>query len=809
MNQVLLTEAELLFLAILYDLYNVLPNTLLKSDEFLSIIQIKVFVTFDFQKYNLLEILKRNEHQSTKKGVQSMKKALGFLSLLAVLLVLTATALAEDIPIDAAHFPDANFLAYVTENADRDGNGVLSEDERKAVVYVNVSQMNIASLQGIEYFRALQTLYCASNQLTSLDVSANRALQTLYCSANQLTSLNVSGCSALRMLDCSSNQLTSLDVSVKPALQTLWCGGNQLTSLDVSGCSALQKLYCPSNELSSLDVSGCSALQTLHCYSNQLNSLDVSGCSALQKLNCHTNQLTSLDVSANPDLQELTCCSNQLTLLDVSANSALKKLWCYANELTVLDVSANPALEDLSCYANQLTLLNVSANPDLQEIWCYANQLTSLDVSSCTALQALYCSSNQLPVSLENGSFDLSALEGFDAAKASNWKGGTVSGTALTVPASGIVTYTYDCGGGYSETFTLNVTVPGEPAPEDTVPVTSIKLNKSKATLNVGKKITLKATVSPEDATDQSVKWKSSNKSVATVSSSGKVTAVGAGTAKITATAKDGSGVKATCTITVINPVTAIVLDQTTVSLNAGETVTLAATVSPDDAGKALNWESSNTAVATVDSEGKVTAVDAGNAEITATAADGSGVKAMCHIAVISEAVHVTSVKLNQTEASLLIGGKITLKATVSPKGATNKAVKWKSSDKSVATVSSSGKVTAVGVGTAKITATAKDGSGKKATCKITVTNPVTSIVLNQSEAALNIGETVTLKATVSPDDATDQTVIWMCSDRSVAMLSPSGKVTAVGAGTATITVSAQDGSGVKATCTITVKEAE
>ena len=105
----------------------------------------------------------------------------------------------------------------------------------------------LTSLQGIEYFESLTELYCLSNQLTSLDVSANTALTKLYCQNNQLTSLDVSGCTALTELSCSSNSLTSLDMSGCTALTAVVCYSNQLTSLDVSANTALTELYCENN----------------------------------------------------------------------------------------------------------------------------------------------------------------------------------------------------------------------------------------------------------------------------------------------------------------------------------------------------------------------------------------------------------------------------------------------------------------------------------------------------------------------------------------------------------------------------------
>ena len=116
----------------------------------------------------------------------------------------------------------------------------------------------------------------------------------------------------------------------------------------------------------------------------------------------------------------------------------------------------------LECGGNQLTSLDVSSNTALQTLSCSWNQLTSLNVSANTALQWLSCSWNQLTIIANNGQFDLSTLLGFDVTRASAWNGGTVSGTVLTVPASGEVTYIYDCGNGYKVMFTLIITAPSD-----------------------------------------------------------------------------------------------------------------------------------------------------------------------------------------------------------------------------------------------------------------------------------------------------------------------------------------------------------
>ena len=323
------------------------------------------------------------------------------------------------------------------------------------------------------------------------------------------------------------------------------------------------------------------------------------------------------------------------------------------------------------------------------------------------------------------------------------------------------------------------------------VKVKSITLSQTSATIAVGQEpLTLTATISPDNAADKTVTWTTSDATVATVNN-GKVTAVKVGTATITAKAGDKSAV---CEITVVpTPVTSVTLSQTSASLKVGETVTLTATVKPDDAtDKTVTWSTSDGSVATV-SNGVVTAKKVGVASITAKAGD---VSATCEITVVP--TPVSSVTLSQPSASLKVGETVTLTATVKPDDATDKTVTWSTSDGSVATVSN-GVVTGKKVGVATISAKAGDVS---ATCEITVIpTPVSSVTLSQPSASLKVGETVTLTATVKPDDATDKTVTWCTSDGSVATVS-NGVVTAKKVGVATITAKAGEKS---ATCEITV----
>jgi uncharacterized protein YjdB len=332
--------------------------------------------------------------------------------------------------------------------------------------------------------------------------------------------------------------------------------------------------------------------------------------------------------------------------------------------------------------------------------------------------------------------------------------------------------------------------------------VTGITLNKSTLSITSGSKETLIATVEPANATNRAVLWTSSDFSVAAVLD-GVVTAVSAGTATITATTLDG-GKKATCDVTVTSAsITGVTLNKSTLNLLVGDKETLTATVEPAGALiKTIIWKSSNPLVAAVSStSGEVTAFLPGTATITATTLVG-GKTATCTVTVGNT---VSGVTLNRSTASLFVGGTETLYAIVSPSNAANKNVTWSSDKTAVATVSASGVVTAVAVGTATITATTADGN-KTASCVITVNTNIVSVsgvTLNKSSTSLFVGGTETLTAIVAPSNATNKNVTWNSSNTSVATVS-GGVVTAVTAGTATITVTTVDG-GKTTTCNVTV----
>ena len=252
----------------------------------------------------------------------------------------------------------------------------------------------------------------------------------------------------------------------------------------------------------------------------------------------------------------------------------------------------------------------------------------------------------------------------------------------------------------------------------------SVSLNKTTLTLEEQQAETLVATINPSNTTDDTtLTWKSSNPEVATVDNNGKVTAVKEGSATIIVTTVNGK--EATCTVTVTKkpvPIESVSLNKTTLTLEEQQAETLVATINPSDTtdDKTLTWKSNNPEVATVDQEGKVTAIKEGSATITVTTVNGK--EATCIVTVTKKPVPIKSVSLNKTTLTLKTGMAETLVATINPSDTTDdKTLTWKSSNPEVATVDQEGKVTAVKEGTTTITVTTVNG--KEATCTVTVLN--------------------------------------------------------------------------------------
>ena len=324
--------------------------------------------------------------------------------------------------------------------------------------------------------------------------------------------------------------------------------------------------------------------------------------------------------------------------------------------------------------------------------------------------------------------------------KSSNASVAMVSNGKITAVSPGTATITATCG---SKTATCTVTVKQ--------PLSSIALSSTNLSMNVGTSKTLTVTYNPSNTTDgKTVTWKSSNTSVATVLN-GKITAVAPGTATITAICGSKT---ATCTVTVKQPLSSIMLSSTTLSVNVGASQTLTVTYNPSNTtdSKTVIWKSSNTSVATV-SNGKITAVAPGTATITVTCGSKT---ATCKVTV--EKI-TTEIAISTKKLSMDVGGKNTL-SVLDDTGATvnNKDVVWKSSNNSIATVSSSGVVTAVSDGTVTIYATTADGK-VTTSCEVTVKVAETEIITttkNEMTSTTNKNETTTTTSSVEVDSGNE-----------------------------------------------------
>ena len=340
------------------------------------------------------------------------------------------------------------------------------------------------------------------------------------------------------------------------------------------------------------------------------------------------------------------------------------------------------------------------------------------------------------------------------------------------------------------------------------VPVTGVKVSQTTLNLLIGNTSTLTATVQPAEAV-QTVTWSSSDSKIASVEQyTGLVTAVASGTATITATSTVDRTKKANCTVTVPEvPVSGITLNQTTLSLVAGEAARrLTATIQPANAAnKNVTWSTSDPSVATVNN-GMVTPVAAGSAIITVTSVADDTKMAQCTVTVIPATIAVTGVSLNKTEIWMTEGKTETLAASVAPEDATDKDLIWDSSDESVATVND-GVVTAVAPGIATVTVTSAADGSKQAECTVMVSREtvlVTGVKMDKSTLSLAIGEAGTIAAAVEPANAWNTDLIWITSNASVAS-AINGRVTAVGGGTAKITAISVADNTKRAECTVTV----
>lgn len=316
------------------------------------------------------------------------------------------------------NFPDEEFRRFLKECCDKNGDGKLDVDIKNMTIPTSYA---IKSLEGIRFFEDLEKLDCHGIGLTTLNVGKNFKLKELDCSQNQLKKSVDILSSGLKKLNCSNNKLTYMNLGILYGLnlEEVNCSNNKITNIVMDSVGELVKFDCSNNDLMTLDVSQCLKLEELNCSGNQLMELDVGHQTQLTQLDCSNNKLTELNVKQNGGLISLICNDNQLTTLDLSHNHSLSKLNCAKNRLACLDV-------------------------------------TGISGGTITA------NGNRRPIAVRtDGKFDLTTLPGFNVGKATNWNGGSVSGTILTVEnGKDEVSYQYNCGNGVKPTFIFETSLP-------------------------------------------------------------------------------------------------------------------------------------------------------------------------------------------------------------------------------------------------------------------------------------------------------------------------------------------------------------
>ena len=325
----------------------------------------------------------------------------------------------------------------------------------------------------------------------------------------------------------------------------------------------------------------------------------------------------------------------------------------------------------------------------------------------------------------------------------------------------------------------------------------STKFDTSELVLNPVQEKNLHIVSDFGDAYFDDIIWTSSDDDIASVDNEGKVTAKKQGDVVITASLYS---VECQLPVSVIVPLTEFRLDQHNVTLLKNETITLESTHEPQDAViKKIYWQSSNPEIVSIDENGHVTALKGGSADITATVF-GSDKTDSCTVTVI---VPVSAVGLERDEFYVGQNEEGRLKALVYPEDATNKSVRWTSSDEEVAQIDADGIIHGNNLGTTEITITTEDGSFS-ATCQVHVVVPVAEIVFDKKSISLLKRQTGKISATALPQDAFDKSITWKSSNTKVVTVDAGGNIKATGAGTAVITATSSNGK--TAQCTVNVK---
>ena len=389
-------------------------------------------------------------------------------------------------------------------------------------------------------------------------------------------------------------------------------------------------------------------------------------------------------------------------------------------------------------------------------------------------------------------------------------------------PGNATITVSAKSNSGVRSEVTIKVIKKSSEDSEDTVPVTGISLSGF-SSLSVGQTEKYIATIKPANASNKGVIFTSSNASVATVDANGNVKGIKAGTTTISATAKGNSSAISRLTVTVVAsdddndiPVSGIKISGYN-SVKEGNSIQLTTEITPDNANnKKVSYTSSDSSIASVDQNGKVTGIKAGTVRITATSQSNPSVYVTKVITVTSDTVAVTGISISGY-TKVYEGETEKITASVKPANATNKGIRFESSNPSIATVDTDGNVKGIKAGTAIISVIAKDNEDICTTLEFTVlkknggtsgddTVGVTGISVSGRQT-LDVGETSSVSVKIIPENASNKEVTFSSSDSTIVSVDSNGQMKGIKPGTATIFVTSKGNTSVSSSLQITVNE--
>ena len=616
------------------------------------------------------------------------------------------------------------------------------------------------------------------------------------------------------MSNAVSTLKTTCSVTVNPvavnsigfspaASTTMTVGGTQTITTVVSPTTATDKsLLWTSSDASIATVSGSGVVSALKAGIATITCTSVQNPTVNQIVTITVSDILPASIALSPSTTQTVNVGSSLVITSTisPSNAANQKVTWSTSDATIAMVDETGKITGVKAGTVTITATSNALSTVKNSVTVIVSNVLISTISVTPASTALVVGqTTQLTASVAPTNATL---------KTYKWSSSDIS--KLTVDANGnikaiatgtvTINATADDAGGVKGTCIVTIT----PVMPISISAGNIALLTSETS---GKTITYSFT--PDSTTNKTVTFTSSDKAIATVDANGLVKPVGVGETTVIIQSSADASVKKVLTVTVsatVYDIVSVTLSPSTVTLSPTKTQSLTTTLNPTNASvTSISWSSDNNSVATVDGNGVVTALTPGTVNVTLTV-NTPGASKSASVLVSVQAILVSSITLDQTTLSLTTASNpVSLAATILPVDATNPSVVWTSDNSAVVTVSQAGVVSVAGIGSATVTCTSKDASGKSASCIVTVTNvPPTGMILDSSSVALHVGETLTMVASVLPSNA-PQGVIWTIADNTVATINVNGTITALKAGTTSITAISQESSLISKTIALKV----